>query len=605
MNLQPFKRIDKALGQYYENMGRNDYYDEDDHKKEYGKFMKFVKDEDFDEYDIQSELKIANECMYTEMDDNFPLDNDQQQNQNSSREQQIFNIIKHCYINGTPPNTNRNDNNSIQSIPNTNAIQLPQIISNSDSNDNNEQKHEDDNDVIIDMNHVTKDGNEGILNVNEIPEEKYSELIDTSNDIQQDNDPLSIFTNDDLDEIENYFATKNTKNSILNNEKQQKQSDVDARINLYDDTEDNNLFEEEDNKFDEWGDATQIDSNNLQKHIIKKQSAPHIHICTICGNENNLKKLILNDLKCLQCYHIVNPTQSEKHEIQTVFTQENKYEEDVYYDDEIVNQMNEMGYEKSIIFDAINSLPNDANVNDIVEYIKQTQENDDIEPKQINEDNDINKYKIMPIQFAHLSEFRRIDKALGQYYICCGRTDYYYSNSYGKFMKFAMENECDEDDLYSELGDDALFDECIYIDLDDQFPLLGIGASNYIDRKFQIFQTLQYCYIYGTPTPDYLKTTLNSLYLHLVSIKQYNILRRTVPLQLLDWYEDHSNYYVAFQVNNNYSNQNKSEYVVNSIQRLLNISKECILKWEHIANAIKHELYNKIADLFLHAIHSG
>eukprot|EP01084_Bolivina_argentea_P129434 228611_1 len=99
-----FTQIDQALAIYYKTCGRNDYYDE----KGNGKFMKFVTKNAFDPNMIELELGDnvkPEECLYIEMDQDFPLHEQEQNQTNSSRNTKIFNIIKHCYKYGSAPNT--------------------------------------------------------------------------------------------------------------------------------------------------------------------------------------------------------------------------------------------------------------------------------------------------------------------------------------------------------------------------------------------------------------------------------------------------------------------------------------------------------------------
>ena len=87
---------DRALSEYYKYCGRNDYYDE--HHD--GKFIQFVNENEMDEENIDLELGKnvkPKDCLFIEMDDNFPLQNNKKNNKRLSRNEQIFEIIKHCY----------------------------------------------------------------------------------------------------------------------------------------------------------------------------------------------------------------------------------------------------------------------------------------------------------------------------------------------------------------------------------------------------------------------------------------------------------------------------------------------------------------------------
>eukprot|EP01083_Nonionella_stella_P239450 838037_1 len=100
----PFQRIDNALAQHYKNCGRNDYFD----LNEDGKFIQFVKNNALDENAINLELRDVNDpnnCPYIKMDPLFPLASSTTQHQmtNELQNNEILNILKHCYTYGVPP----------------------------------------------------------------------------------------------------------------------------------------------------------------------------------------------------------------------------------------------------------------------------------------------------------------------------------------------------------------------------------------------------------------------------------------------------------------------------------------------------------------------
>ena len=62
-------------------------------------------------------------------------------------------------------------------------------------------------------------------------------------------------------------------------------------------------------------------------------------------------------------------------------------------------------------------------------------------------------------------------KALAAYYLICRRGDYFDEEGKGKFMKFADALGLDEANIRLELGLGVSPDDCIFIDIDDNFPV--------------------------------------------------------------------------------------------------------------------------------------
>eukprot|EP01084_Bolivina_argentea_P022634 42069_1 len=150
------------------------------------------------------------------------------------------------------------------------------------------------------------------------------------------------------------------------------------------------------------------------------------------------------------------------------------------------------------------------------------------------------------------SILKRIDDALGKYYKQCGRNDYYDGNGNGKFITFIHINKCNENQIEALLCDDTNSDNNLFIKIDPQFPL--IDESKITDRKSrndEIFKIVKHCYKFGAP-----------------------------PKQ--------------------------NPYTKNEIDRLLPLSStsqnKFILKWYHIENAIKQELYDKISSKFMQMV---
>merc|ERR1712129_28894 len=72
----------------------------------------------------------------------------------------------------------------------------------------------------------------------------------------------------------------------------------------------------------------------------------------------------------------------------------------------------------------------------------------------------------------------------------------------GKFMQFVETHKLSESDIAQDLGDTADADDCILIDIDDDFPLKALidGKKKFTTqrgRKSAVFKVLQRCYKYG------------------------------------------------------------------------------------------------------------
>eukprot|EP01083_Nonionella_stella_P021940 60706_1 len=93
-----FQKIDSALGQYYQEFGAYDYFDNDG----FGKFWRFCKDEEFDPTEVDQELATDNEsdCGYLDFDTDFPFRNEPNE---SEKRTQMFRILQHCHRHGAPP----------------------------------------------------------------------------------------------------------------------------------------------------------------------------------------------------------------------------------------------------------------------------------------------------------------------------------------------------------------------------------------------------------------------------------------------------------------------------------------------------------------------
>jgi len=96
---------------------------------------------------------------------------------------------------------------------------------------------------------------------------------------------------------------------------------------------------------------------------------------------------------------------------------------------------------------------------------------------------------------------QRIDDALAQYYANCGRQDYYdRRRERGKFMDFVTLKAIDEDTVRSELDDTANPDDCIFLELDSEFPLRPRVTNG--QRNAAIFNVIQQCFKFGAYSAD-------------------------------------------------------------------------------------------------------
>ena len=89
--------------------------------------------------------------------------------------------------------------------------------------------------------------------------------------------------------------------------------------------------------------------------------------------------------------------------------------------------------------------------------------------------------------------FAEIDQAIGDYYSQKGRDDYFNESNKGKFLQLMETNECDEDDIADEIGDDAVSADCGYLDFDEEFPFTADAVNN-DQRRSEIFHLLQQIY---------------------------------------------------------------------------------------------------------------
>eukprot|EP01084_Bolivina_argentea_P248456 415629_1 len=88
--------------------------------------------------------------------------------------------------------------------------------------------------------------------------------------------------------------------------------------------------------------------------------------------------------------------------------------------------------------------------------------------------------------------FDKIDNLLAIHYKKCGRNDYFDENNQGKFRAFVDLNCFEEDTIELEVGSDIEPDDCLFIGMDDNFPL--IGQYTIEERNKEIFKILKRYY---------------------------------------------------------------------------------------------------------------
>ena len=101
-------------------MSRYDYYNDDGN----GKFMEFVRCEDFKEENINEEIgnnSQPSDCSYLLMDKDFPFHSTFCNKNKQEKEEIIFNIIKYCCKHQQPPQcyinpTKNNKQNELDDI---------------------------------------------------------------------------------------------------------------------------------------------------------------------------------------------------------------------------------------------------------------------------------------------------------------------------------------------------------------------------------------------------------------------------------------------------------------------------------------------------------
>eukprot|EP01084_Bolivina_argentea_P217507 369252_1 len=128
--------------------------------------------------------------------------------------------------------------------------------------------------------------------------------------------------------------------------------------------------------------------------------------------------------------------------------------------------------------------------------------------------------------------FKRIDKALGIHYSTHGINNYYNANNEGKFITFVTENEFNEDDIDLQLGNNVNPDDCLYVKMDNNFPLTTKNITH--SRNEEIYKIIKYCDKHGVPpakidfsanlTPNDCQDTCDTKIRLLHALKYYQIL---------------------------------------------------------------------------------
>eukprot|EP01084_Bolivina_argentea_P319795 554709_1 len=96
-----------------------------------------------------------------------------------------------------------------------------------------------------------------------------------------------------------------------------------------------------------------------------------------------------------------------------------------------------------------------------------------------------------------MTAFIHIDELLGKYYEMFGVDDYFDVEGTGRFMRYVLNQELNDEDIpiEEELGGDAIFTDCIYTHFDFQhFPM---DNFNQTDKINVIFSIIQHCYKYN------------------------------------------------------------------------------------------------------------
>eukprot|EP01084_Bolivina_argentea_P261106 441117_1 len=123
-------------------------------------------------------------------------------------------------------------------------------------------------------------------------------------------------------------------------------------------------FEEQDSKYNDnnWDNEFEYDNAEYKYKKEMKNIDIKICICYECKHNNTLKDLIMNDMKCLHC-NTVNNTVYDKSQTTQVYT----------YDIKMIEELEDMGYDKPSIIEALNNIKNKRDINHIIEYIGKKQ----------------------------------------------------------------------------------------------------------------------------------------------------------------------------------------------------------------------------------------
>eukprot|EP01083_Nonionella_stella_P276228 938448_1 len=246
------------------------------------------------------------------------------------------------------------------------------------------------------------------------------------------------------------------------------------------------------------------------------------------------------------------------------------------------------------------------------------------------------------------TSFKRIDDALAQHYANYGRNDYLDENGIGKFMRFVTTHAFDED----ELGDEIDSDECLFVEMDPTFPLQSLAGDQITEqlRNEEIVKILKHCYEHGVPPPSMNPMDRVATMASVTSPERSNMDKE--PIQRIDdalaqYYEDcgrndyfddasgmgkYRQFVMKYGLHNTYvdcelgddihgprdcifvtyidevdplfplpifTNESRDSDIFQILKHCYKYGVAPSSNWQHIANALRHELYDKVADTLM------
>eukprot|EP01084_Bolivina_argentea_P033856 62603_1 len=89
-----FSRIDHGLSEYYQSLGRTDYFNQNG----IGKFSEFIQENGFENEDVDEEFHLdLNDCCLIEFDDNFPFDDQLKHKDQQTKDEFVFKLLIQYY----------------------------------------------------------------------------------------------------------------------------------------------------------------------------------------------------------------------------------------------------------------------------------------------------------------------------------------------------------------------------------------------------------------------------------------------------------------------------------------------------------------------------